>query len=245
MKIIPVLDIKGSKVVRGLAGRRDEYAPLRKTVLLAPSEACEPTLLLRAFEEIFGFKEFYVADIDSIEGRESNLNVLRSLRDVTDAKILLDAGIRTKADFEAIPNGFTAVIASETLQNHALISDLVKNHGSEVVWFSLDLKKGNLLAPKNTNLPSLPLEAATIAAQSGIAGLIAIELDRVGGKTGPNFSLVQNLANNLSIPVYWGGGVRHLQDLLELQSLNCSGCLVASALHSGVITAEELLNINK
>jgi phosphoribosylformimino-5-aminoimidazole carboxamide ribotide isomerase len=244
MNIIPVLDIKGSKVVRGLAGRRDEYEPLRKTVLLDPSKACEPNLLLQAFEEIFGFKEFYVADIDSIEGRKRNMDVLRSLRASTDAKIFLDAGIRTKDDFLTLPNGFIAVIASETLQNHALLSDLAKELGSEALWFSLDLKKGHLLTPASTSLPSIPLEAATIAAESGIAGLIAIELDRVGGKTGPNLPLVQNLVKKLSIPIYWGGGVRNLQDLQKLASAGCSGCLVASALHSGAITAEELLKIS-
>lgn len=243
MKIIPVLDIKGGKVVKGQGGCRDEYSPLRETVLLPPSKAHEPNLLLHAFEDIFGFKEFYVADLDSIEGKGDNTTILESLREITDSKILLDSGIRKKKDLDKIPDGFTIVIASETLMQRSLLVELTKSLQSTSVWFSLDLKGGDLILPESSDLPRTALEAAVEVASVGINGLLAIELDRVGKRTGPNFPLIQSLAKRLSLSLYWGGGVRDLEDLRKLRALNCSGCLVASALHSGSITAKELASL--
>ncbi|MHA2499374.1 MAG: HisA/HisF-related TIM barrel protein [Candidatus Hodarchaeales archaeon] len=240
MKIIPVLDIKGGKVVKGQGGLRDEYKPLKTTILLPPSKASEPLLLLQTLEKKLGFKEFYVADLDSIEGKGDNVDILESLRANSKANILLDAGIRRKSDVSKVPDGFIAVVASETLLNYNLLSDLVEILHPTAVWFSLDLKKGHLIAPEGSNLPSAPTEAADLVAASNIAGLLAIELDRVGQNTGPNSSVVQKITKNLSIPVYWGGGVRNLEDLRDLEALNCSGCLISSALHSGSIRMEQL-----
>ncbi|MHA2232230.1 MAG: HisA/HisF-related TIM barrel protein [Candidatus Hodarchaeales archaeon] len=243
MNIIPVLDIKGGKVVRGQGGRRDEYSPLRETVLLPPSKAHEPNLLLHAFEDNFGLKEFYVADLDSIEGKGDNVAVLESMRETTNSKILLDSGIRKKIDLDKIPDGFSIVIASETLMHQSLLVELAKTFQSASIWFSLDLKGGDLILPACSDLPRTPLEAAVEVASAGINGLLAIELDRVGTRTGPNFPLIQRLAKKLSLSLYWGGGVRDLKDLRKLRSLNCSGCLVASALHSGSITAKDLASL--
>ncbi|MFW9914972.1 MAG: HisA/HisF-related TIM barrel protein [Candidatus Thorarchaeota archaeon] len=240
MKIIPVLDIKSGNVVKGQGGLRDEYKPLKTTILLPPSKASEPLLVLQTLEKKLGFKEFYVADLDSIEGKGNNVDILESLRANSKAKILLDAGIRRKSDISKVPDGFIPVVASETLPNYNLLSELVEILHPTAVWFSLDLKEGRLIVPEGSNLPSTPMEAADMVAASGIAGLLAIELDRVGQNTGPNSAIVQELTKNLSIPVYWGGGVRNLEDLQDLAALNCKGCLVSSALHSGAIKIEEL-----
>ncbi len=44
----------------------------------------------------------------------------------------------------------------------------------------------------------------------------------------------------VSIDVYVGGGVRDIKDLVELKNLGVSGVLVATALHSGKISIDEL-----
>ena len=44
----------------------------------------------------------------------------------------------------------------------------------------------------------------------------------------------------MALDVFVGGGVRDINDLVELKDLGVSGVLVATALHSGKISVEEL-----
>jgi uncharacterized protein related to proFAR isomerase len=45
---------------------------------------------------------------------------------------------------------------------------------------------------------------------------------------------------NIKINVLVGGGVRDITDLIELKNLGVSAVLVATALHSGIISTENL-----
>src|SRR5262245_36899970 len=63
MRVIPVIDLMNGVVVRGVAGRREEYRPIRSK-LVADSQ---PSSAARAFAEEFGFDTAYVADLDAIQ----------------------------------------------------------------------------------------------------------------------------------------------------------------------------------
>ena len=63
MRVIPVIDLMGGQVVRGVGGRRDEYRPI-KTILAADAR---PATIGRALAAA-GFREAYVADLDAIAG---------------------------------------------------------------------------------------------------------------------------------------------------------------------------------
>ena len=66
MRVIAVLDIMGGVVVRGIAGRRSEYRPIRSSLC----SSSEPAAVARAIVERFGLQEFYIADLDAIAGGE-------------------------------------------------------------------------------------------------------------------------------------------------------------------------------
>ncbi len=72
MRVIPVLDIMGGVVVRGVAGRRSEYRPIESSLC----SSCDPPVVARAIVERFGLAEFYIADLDAISGAEPAWNVL-------------------------------------------------------------------------------------------------------------------------------------------------------------------------
>ena len=62
MRILPVLDLLGGLVVRGVAGKREEYRPIQSTI----AADARPETVARALAEKFGFEEAYVADLDAI-----------------------------------------------------------------------------------------------------------------------------------------------------------------------------------
>ena len=65
-------------------------------------------------------------------------------------------------------------------------------------------------------------------------------MTRVGSCEGFNDDFLKKVLKEMPQGVYVGGGVRDINDLLEVKELGVSGVLVATALHSGKISIEEL-----
>ena len=73
-----------------------------------------------------------------------------------------------------------------------------------------------------------------------VAKIIMLDLARVGSGEGVNLPILKNVMRNIVINVIVGGGVRDVKDLVELQNLGVFGVLLATALHSGRISLEEM-----
>jgi phosphoribosylformimino-5-aminoimidazole carboxamide ribotide isomerase len=74
----------------------------------------------------------------------------------------------------------------------------------------------------------------------GVAQIIVLDLARVGSAEGVNLPVLKRMLMNHTVNVFVGGGVRDIKDLVELKNMGVSGALLATALHSGRITLEEL-----
>ena len=138
MRILPVIDLMGGVVVRGVAGRRAEYRPIVSR--LTPSTA--PLDVARAFREHFDLTELYLADLDAIAGQAPALATIEALLD-DGFRLWVDAGA-------ALPTlagiGVQSLVAGlESLSGPAELQDLVVRFGKRLV-FSLDLKDGKPLA---------------------------------------------------------------------------------------------------
>src|SRR4051812_35568829 len=91
MRILPVLDLKGGAVVRGIAGRRSEYRPIE-------SRLCGDASVrgvAGALKTTFGFDECYVADLDAIGGAEPAWALYDAARS-EGFRLWIDAGIAPK-----------------------------------------------------------------------------------------------------------------------------------------------------
>ena len=73
-RVIPVLDVKNGQAVHAVGGIRSHYRPLQS--LLHPS--CEPLELARAYRDLLGLRELYLADLDAISGNDP---ICRSIAD--------------------------------------------------------------------------------------------------------------------------------------------------------------------
>ena len=64
MKIIPVMDLINEKVVHGIAGKRNEYQPLKNSVI---TNSADPLIVARDYTEKLGLNWIYIADLDLIQ----------------------------------------------------------------------------------------------------------------------------------------------------------------------------------
>jgi phosphoribosylformimino-5-aminoimidazole carboxamide ribotide isomerase len=243
MRIVPVLDLLGSQVVRGVAGRRDQYRPLQTRLV----EGSDPVSVATAIRSTFGYSQFYVADLDAILNGEPNKSILQALC-ADRFSLVVDAGIRRGQDAAPIFDcGVDQVVAGlETLEGPRELTELVRQYGSGRIMFSLDLRDGKILS-NGSAWPSEPFEVARCAIEAGCTELVVLDIARVGTGGGvPTLGLCKQMRRTFpAVTILTGGGVRGIEDLRTLDRAGIDGVLIASALHDGTITPSDLTAIGE
>jgi phosphoribosylformimino-5-aminoimidazole carboxamide ribotide isomerase len=237
LKIIPVIDILNGVVVHAVRGRRKEYQPL-KSILC---DSADPVAVASAFKTC-GFEELYIADLDAIMGKGENFSVLERIAEATGLRLMVDAGICDLNQARQLLQHKVSkvIIGTETLPNLGSVKEAIESFGSDRVIVSLDLKAGKVLS-KSESLQSMSaLELSCKLQGVGVGELIVLDLALVGSGEGIDFALLKEILCSLKIRVLVGGGVRDVSDLVKLKALGIHGVLVATALHSGKITMNEL-----
>ena len=240
LAILPVMDLLRGQVVRGVAGRRSEYRPVESTI----ARSAAPVDVARAFVERFGFQEAYVADLDAIAGREPSWDGYRAIA-AAGLSIWLDAGLGdlVKAQRLLKVHPVTRLIVGlESLQNSELLEELVAQYGATRLAFSLDLKAGQPLTSAPAWQGMSPEQIAEAVIECGIETMILLDLAQVGTYQGTG---TEELCRRLhrrhpQLCLIGGGGVRAIADLQSLAAAGFDMALVASALHDGRITPEDL-----
>lgn len=243
MKIIPVLDILQKNVVRGIAGRRDEYGP----VVSGLCAGSAPIDIAQAFSNQLGLKDIYVADLDAILGNLPQSDICQNLLDA-EFNLMVDAGV---ADLDRASQLLdmgvgTVVVGLETLPSFELLERLLASFSPEQIMFSLDMKQGQLMGSLCLDQDITPLELVQRTVGLGIQRLLVLELADVGTGAGPSTAdLCQQISVEFpDVELVAGGGIRNVQDILDLEACGVHGVLVSSALHSGIIGRDVIENLN-
>lgn len=236
MPILPVLDLMNGQIVRGIAGRREEYRPIVSKLV----DSAEPLAVARAFREHFGFTELYLADLDAIQHLQPANEVYASLAD-HGFRLWIDAGIRSHADstLRAILglHETSAVLGLESLDGPGELRQIVEHADAERIVFSLDLKSGKSLGRTKTWASDDPWDIAQQAIAHGVKRMIVLDLSRVGvgDGVGTEELCVRLKKVHPKLQLTAGGGVRSIDDVNHLISIGVDFVLVASALHDGRI----------
>jgi len=244
-RIIPVMDLQGGLVVRGVGGRRHEYRPVAGVLADSP----QPGAIARAYAQELGFERTYVADLDAIAGGEPDWDAYRQIVAAGLAP-WIDAGLATVAAAESLIGFFDkqncpgAVVAGlETMPDAQRLAWVLAAVGADRLVFSLDLKNAAPLAGAGPWRGKTPEEIAMDAFEIGVRRMIVLDLARVGegGGVGTE-ALCSRLraAGPRDLQLIGGGGVRCLDDVQGLIMAGCNAVLVASALHDGRIRRESI-----
>ena len=218
IKIIPVLDVMDGVVVHAVAGRRSEYKPLRNTIL---EGAPDPKRILEGLYKL-GFREVYIADLDSIMERGCNHEVI-DYACKTGFRVLADVG---RAGVELRDTSSTSYVIGTEYLEYPFEGELVSGRVS-----SLDCMGFNTIF-RNTRV----VFSEAVKVVSKAKKLIVLDLSVVGTSQGPNIELVRSVRGLYNGELLYGGGVKSLDDVRRLSGEGVSGVLVATAIHKGIIT---------
>lgn len=227
--LIPAIDLAQGRVVHAYRGQRDEYQPLRSRLC----RSCEPSDVIAGLLGLHAFTTLYIADLDALQDKGDQSTVIKQIRDrFPDLELWIDAGIHTLPRCRRWRQGAprtTAVLGSETLSDTALLQNKRVTECDTVL--SLDFKGNRLLGP--ADLLERPEHWPT--------RIIAMCLDQVGSAQGPDTERLRQLERKSPhSELFAAGGVRDLDDLLQLRQLGVVGALLASALHDGRIDAAHI-----
>jgi len=180
--------------------------------------------------------------LDAIIDCSTDFNTLKKISDQTDIKLMVDAGVTNiERAQKMLDSGVSKlIIGTETLQKKSFVSDAVRLFGSERVVVSLDLKGNKILVKLGFDGYSDPFCLLRQFKQMGVSQMIVLDLLRVGSSEGVNIDFLKKVIAEIGVDIFVGGGVREINDLVELKNLGISGALVASALHTGKISIDQL-----
>ncbi|QGM96908.1 HisA/HisF-related TIM barrel protein [Methylocystis parvus] len=232
MQVIPVIDIRNGVVVRAVAGRRKDYAPI--VTPLATSSA--PLDVASGLMSLHCFNALYIADLDAIEGRGDNRASIRAIAEgFPQLRLWVDAGLRRVAearDWLEMDN-VDVVFGSETIGSPEEIAWVTENARAIL---SLDFKGRLFLGP----------ETLLFSPEIWPRRVIVMTLHRVGAGAGPDLARVAHIAADAGDrTMIAAGGVRDMADLRMLERSGAAGALVATALHDGRLGRDDLLRLSQ
>jgi phosphoribosylformimino-5-aminoimidazole carboxamide ribotide isomerase len=225
MKIIPVIDLKEGQVVHAREGKRDQYEPI-KTQLC---ESADIFQIIQAFVTIYRFDTIYIADLNAISFKGNhNLLINQVLVSFPELIFWIDQGYQCIGEKLTCPDNYIPVLGSESYRDDNIFE--LGNYANKFV-LSLDFSTTEPLGAESL-FSSPELWPDTV---------IIMTLDRVGSHKGPDLVKLTEFCEQYQNKNFVAaGGIRHQQDLIALSEIGIEHALIASALHAGTLSADEV-----
>ena len=234
-RIVPCLDIKDGRVVKGV-----QFGGL--------IDAGDPVETARLYNAM-GADEIVFLDITaSSRGRQPVWDVLSRASEQVFLPLTVGGGIRTLEDFRKMLSCGADKIAvnSAAIKNKNLLSDAAMKFGRQCVVIAIDAKKngrGRYEVYANGGTVGTGLDAvewAVEAERAGAGEVLLTSMDCDGTKEGFDLELTRAVAQAVNIPVIASGGAgeeEHFYDVLTKGGADAA--LAASLFHFGILKIEE------
>jgi len=235
-KIIPCLDIKDGKVVKGV-----KFQDVK--------EVAKPSELAKLYNDS-GADELVFYDITaSNEGRKIFSNILKEVTDNITIPLTVGGGISTLEDIAAVLDcGASKVsITTGALKNPQLISDAAKKYGSQCIVLAVDVKRVDgifrVFAKGGREDSGLDMVSWIKRGEDlGAGELVVNSIDTDGVKEGFDLPMLEAARKAVSIPIIASGGAGCIADFVELFTKlpGIESGLAASVFHFDEVKIPEL-----
>ncbi len=227
-RIIPCLDIKDGRVVKGI-----NFVNLR--------DAGDAAEVAAAYDKA-GADEVVFLDINaSADSRSTQLEWVRQVASKVFIPFTVGGGIRTVEDFKVLlREGADKIsINSSAIMNPQLISDAADKFGSQCVVVAIDAKKradgSGWNIYKNGGRVDMGMDAvewAIKAEKMGAGEILLTSMDGDGTKAGYDIELTKAISSAVKIPVIASGGAGTMEHFYEaLTEGGAEAALAASLFH--------------
>ncbi|MEE0795035.1 MAG: imidazole glycerol phosphate synthase subunit HisF [Oscillospiraceae bacterium] len=235
-RIIPCLDVKDGRVVKGVnfLGLRDVSSPVD----------------LAAYYSDSGADELVFYDITaSAEGRKLFTDILREVASTIFIPLTVGGGISSLEDFDRVLKcGADKVsVNSGAIRDPELVRRAARRYGDQCVVLSVDVKRmdGEFRVFARGGRDDTGIEAISWirkCVDMGAGEVVVNSIDTDGVKGGFDLEMLQAVCESVSVPVIASGGAGRSADFTELfrKVPDVSAGLAASIFHFGEVKIPEL-----
>lgn len=234
-RIIPCLDVKDGKVVKGT-----NFVSLR--------ELGDPVLMAKQYSES-GADEIIFLDISATnEARNTIVEIVRDTARNVFVPFTVGGGVRTIDDVTRLLQAGADKVGmnSAAVANPDLITTAANRFGSQCIVVAIDAKKypdgWHVMThggSKDTGIDAI--EWAKEAESRGAGEILLTSVDTDGVKSGFDLPLTKAVVDVVRIPVIASGGVGHPDHFAEVFAhTDVSAGLAASIFHENTFSVEEV-----
>ena len=227
-RIIPCLDVKNGRVVKGV-----NFVDIK--------DAGDPVEIAKAYDKA-GADEVVFLDITaSSDQRGTVVDMVRKVAANVFIPFTVGGGIRTVDDFKMLlREGADKIsINSSAINNPQLIRDAAQKFGSQCVVVAIDAKKradgSGWNIYKNGGRIDVGIDAVAWAKKAeslGAGEILLTSMDCDGTKAGYDIELTRTIAESVGIPVIASGGAGTLEHFYDaLTEGKADAALAASLFH--------------
>ena len=235
-RIIPCLDVKNGRVVKGVnfEGLGDVSSPVT----------------LAEYYSKCGADELVFYDITaSAEGRALFTDILKEVASKIFIPLTVGGGINTVDDFDRVLKcGADKVsVNSGAIRNPSLVEEAAKKYGDQCVVLSADVKRVDGVfrvfakgGRENTGMEAI--EWIRSCVERGAGEVVVNSIDTDGVKQGFDLEMLDRVCNAVSVPVIasgGAGGIDHFKTLFQTLPGVDAG-LAASIFHFGEVEIPHL-----
>lgn len=235
-RIIPCLDVKNGRVVKGVnfEGLNDVSSPIT----------------LAEYYSRCGADELVFYDITaSSDGRAIFTDILKETAKNVFIPLTVGGGINEISDFERVLScGADKVsVNSGAIRNPDIIYDAAKRYGSQCVVISCDIKRVDGVfrvfakgGRENTGLDGI--EWIKRCVDNGAGEVVVNSIDTDGVKKGFDIEMLKAVCNTVNVPVIASGGAGSIKDFIDLFNNipDIDAGLAASIFHFGEVSIKDL-----
>ena len=242
-RIIPCLDVKNGRVVKGI-----NFVDLQ--------DAGDPVEQAKIYSD-GGADEICFLDITaSNENRDTIYDVVERASKNCFVPLTVGGGVRSVEDVNQLLNCGADKVSINTaaVQNSKVVEESSKKFGSQCIVVAIDAKKNGskweIFTHGGRNSTGInAIEYATKMENCGAGELLVTSMDRDGTQIGYDNELLSKISSIVNIPIIASGGVGNLEHLVDgIKIGKASAVLAASIFHYGTYTisdAKKYLNKNQ
>jgi len=232
MRIIPCLDVKDGRVVKGVnfVGLRDAGDPVEQAKIYDAAGADELTFL----------------DITaSSDNRDTIYDVVSRTAEACFMPLTVGGGVRQVEDIRKLLLAGADKVSINTAAVHRpeFVREAAEKFGSQCIVVAIDAKqvapgKFEIFTHGGRNATGIDAVAwARRMVEYGAGEILLTSMDRDGTKQGFNIPLTRAVADAVTVPVIASGGVGNLDHLVEgIRDGHATAVLAASIFHFGTYT---------
>ena len=238
MQIIPAIDIIDGKCVRLTQGDYNQKKIYNEN----------PLEVAKEFEDA-GITRLHLVDLDGAKaGKVCNWKVLETIAGKTGLVIDFGGGVKTEKDVNIILDSGSAfvTVGSIAVKDEETFVSWLGSFGADKFILGADVKDEKIAVHgwlETTDIWIYDFIQKYI--DKGVQQIFCTDVAKDGALEGPSINLYKSIIEKFpNLHFIASGGVSKMDDVRELQDIDCKGVIIGKAIYEGRITLKELVKLN-